>query len=997
MDKVGAVAVIGGGVSGIYAAHELAESGFKVYLIDESPTIGGRMLLLDKTFPTNDCAICILSPKMVEVARHPNIEILTLSEIVKVEGRVGNFKITLRQKPRYVTEKCSACGNCTNACPVEVPNEFERGLTWRKAIYIPIPQAIPTRYLIDRKSCLGADPNTCARCKTACSLNAIDYNQKEREFELKVGSIILACGAETYDPSLQTSYNYRHKNVITSMEFERLMNASGPTGGEIVKPSDGSKPKKIAFLQCVGSRDPSRFRELCSAVCCMYATKEAIVAKEHDPELDITIFFIDLRAHGKGFEEFTSRAKELGIKYVRCKDVEVKSKPRSDMLTLFYEDPDDNQFKSVDFDLVVLSVGLTPSNTLNALSSIMGFKLNKYGYVDTELVRPLETSIEGVYVCGCAQGPKDIPDCVAQACGAAAKAKSALWSVRNQLTVEKKYPPERKIEQKPRIGVFVCRCGVNIGGVVNVPEVVKYVKSLEDVVYCEENLHTCSKESQEIIKKAVEEHQLNRVIVAACTPRTHEPLFQSTLKEVGLNPYLFEFCNIREQCSWVHRRQKEKATEKAKNLIKMAVAKAKLLKPVQRQLIPVNKRVLVIGGGVSGMTASLDIAAQGFEVYLVEKGNKLGGFLWNIDRIQDGTHTMDILGDLIQKVENNPRITVMLESEIEEVEGHAGAFKAKVRCKEGLRELEFGAAVIAVGAKLLVPHGYYHFGKNEKIITQREMEQLLRGDFDAKTIVMIQCVGSREEKRPYCSRVCCTEAIKNAIYIKRRKPETEVFILYKDIRAYGIWETMYNVARSLGVLFIRYTDENRPIVDPENLTVTVPELLMNQKLTIHPDLLVLSSAIIPNEDNEKISRLFKVPLDQEGFFQEAHVKLRPVDFATDGVFVCGTAHYPKMIYESIAQASAVASRVTTFLSKGYAISEGTSSRVDKEKCLGCGLCESLCPFHAIKIGDDGIAEVIAATCKGCGICAASCPAKAIETPHFTDQQLVAQIDSAVVV
>lgn len=426
----------------------------------------------------------------------------------------------------------------------------------------------------------------------------------------------------------------------------------------------------------------------------------------------------------------------------------------------------------------------------------------------------------------------------------------------------------------------------------------------------------------------------------------------------------------------------------------MAVAKSRLLQPFQKEPVQLNQKVLVIGGGISGMTAGLDIASQGFEVYIVEKSSRLGGFLWNIDRIQDGTHTMDILGDVIQRVETDPRITVMLESEVEEVDGHAGDFRIKVRSKEGEKELEVGAAVIAVGTDLLAPHGYFNYAKNKKIITQRDMEELLRGDFDAKTVVMIQCVGSREEKRPYCSRVCCTEAIKNAIYIKKRKPSAEVFVLYKDIRTYGIWETRYNAARSLGVLFIRYTDENKPIVDPETLTVDVPELLMSKRLTIHPDLIVLSSAMIPNEENNtKISRLFKIPLDQEGFFQEAHVKLRPVDFATDGVFICGTAHYPKMIYESIAQASAVASRVTTFLSAGQAASEGIPSRVDRDKCLGCGLCESICPFHSIKLGDDGIAQ-IAATCKGCGACAASCPAKAIETPHFTDQQLVAQIDAA---
>ncbi len=997
MEKVGAVAVIGGGVAGMYAAHELAESGFRVYIIEEKPTIGGRMLMLDKTFPTNDCSMCILSPKMVEVARNQNIEILTLSEILKVEGQVGNFEITLRQNPRYVSESCNACGDCARVCPVEVPNEFEEGLTWRKAIHIPIPQAIPTRYLIDRKSCLGVESNTCARCKNTCSIKAIDYNQKENIRKLNVGSIIIACGTDIYDPSPQSSLNYRHKNVITSMEFERIMNASGPTIGEIKKPSDGSKPKRIALIQCVGSREPRKSRELCSAICCMQATKECIVVKEHDSELEITIFHIDMRAFGKGFEEFTNRAKELGIRYVRCKDVDVKSTPNSDTLNLFYEDPEDSKFKSAEFDLVVLSVGLRPPKMLQSLSGQMGLKLNDHGYVDTKIESPLETNVDGIYVCGSVQGPKDVPDSVAQACGAAAKAKSILWNVRNQLTVEKQYPSEREISDEPRIGVFVCRCGANIGSVVDVPDVVKYVQSLENVVFCEENLHSCSKEAQENIKRIIEEHKLNRVIVAACTPRTHEPLFQNTLKEVGLNPYLFEFCNIREQCSWVHRKEKKKATEKTKNLIEMMVFKAKLLKPLHGSLIPLNQKVLVIGGGVSGMTASVDIASQGFDVYLVEKEKNLGGFLRNLYRIQDGTPTSKILADLVNKVDNNPRIIVMLESEVEEVQGHGGNFKAKIRVKEDRREIDFGAAVVAIGAKLLIPHDYYQFGKNDRLITQLDLEELLKGRFDAKTVAMIQCVGSRNKERPYCSRVCCTEAIKNAIRIKTRKPETEVYILYKDVCTYGIWEPLYNIARQLGVLFIRYTDENKPVVNPANLSLMVPELLMNERLTIHPDLIVLSSAIIPNEDNEKISRLFKVPLNQEGFFQEAHLKLRPVDFATDGIFVCGTAHYPKMINESIAQASGAASRVTTFLSKGYATSEGTSSRIDREKCLGCGVCESVCPFHAIKIGEDEVAEIIAATCKGCGVCAVSCPAKAITTPHFTDQQIVVQIDSAMVI
>jgi heterodisulfide reductase subunit A len=998
-ETVGAVLVVGGGIAGMQSSLDLADSGFKVFLVDKNTSIGGAMAQLDKTFPTNDCAMCIMAPKLVETGRHRNIQLITNSEIDAVEGEAGNFTVTVSKRSRYVDEtKCTGCGICTQKCPVEVVDDYNKGLKVRKAIYVEYPQAVPLIFSIDRENCIG-----CGNCERHCKAGAIMYNQEGETQKLNVGSIIVSPGFDEFDLfKKRLEYGYgKFPNVVSSLELERMLSATGPFGGMVLRPSDGEVVRKIAFIQCVGSRDRSIGNPYCSSVCCMFAIKEAVIAQEHNPGLSATIFFMDMRAFGKEFDDYYSRAeKEHGIRFIRNNRISsIQEDPETNNLSLTFIE--EGALKSEEFDMVALAVGMTAPSDAKELSKTLGIGLNDYDFCSTDILfSPLETSRKGVFVGGAFGAPKDIPDSVSEASGAAAKASSIISTERGKLITVKEYPPEREVAgEEPKIGVFVCHCGINIGGTVNVPGVVEYAKALPNVAYAEHNLYTCSQDTQKKIKEKIEEHGLNRVIVASCTPRTHQPLFQNTVAEGGLNPYLFEMANIRDQCSWVHMHEPERATEKAKALVGMVVAKSALLEPLKKIPIDVTPSGLVIGGGLSGMTAAKELSRQGFKAYIVERENALGGLMKRIHHELMGEEK-DIqkkLKKMITDIKSDDNIEVFTNSSIKDISGYIGNFKTTIDTAGEEKEIEHGIVIVATGGQEHKPTEYL-YGENKNVLTQLEFEEILTKDkkFKAKSIVMIQCVGCRNDERSYCSRVCCTEAVKNALKVKEISPETDVYILFKDIRTYGFSEVFYEEAARQGVKFIRYDDETKPeVTDKKGINVKIKEQFLGEEIVLTPDLLVLSAATIPYPDNSELAQMLKVPLSKHGFFLEAHMKLRPVEFATEGIFLCGLAHSPKFFEECVAQASAAVSRAATILSKKTLESEGMVSSVDEEICSGCGTCIVICPFNAISKDENEIARVRAALCKGCGTCAASCPEKAITISAFTDEQLIAQVKAAV--
>ena len=1002
------VLVVCGGIAGIRTSMDLAEAGRDVVLIDTDNAIGGLMTHLDRTFPTNNCDLCTFSPHLSEENRNRHIDLMTLTRIVDLEGTAGDFTATLSTSPRYIdTDRCTACGECHRQFPDCV--DFSPGLDHRAPTCMRYPQATPQAFSIEMDKC--TDKNALKSC---CPAGAIIIEDKEVRRQQHFGAVVLAPGADIFDPKNLDNFGYGiDPDVVTSLEFERILSASGPTGGRLVR-SDGKAVKKIAWIQCVGSRGLQKgAASYCSSACCMFALKEAIVTKERFADaIETTIFFMDMRTFGKDYEKYYQRSRDtFGVRFVRSRPHSIIRKTGADRATVTYAPYDASVLTEEDFDMVVLSTGFAIGASMRKTAKNLGVDLNQHGFAKTAGLDAVATSRPGIFVCGMFESPKDIPETMIQASAAACCAAElvapvkaqAVQSEPNELSEDaaKGLPPERDVSgEDPRVGVFVCDCGENIGGVIDVPALTAFAGTLPGVAVAEVLGHGCTREAMGRIRESIENNRLNRVVIGGCSPRTHELRFQDTIRQAGLNKYLLEIANLRDQDTWVHLDRPEDAAIKARELVAGAVESVKTARPLNDQYLPINRNVMVVGGGVAGMTAALSLADQGYKVFLAERRSMLGGVAALVRRTIEGDDVQGFILDLIGRTGQHENIEVITNAFIVDHTGMPGMFKTGMQVGPRMfyRQIQHGVTIMATGALPNRPTDYL-LGAHEAVMTQLEADGLFEDAAERvkawENVVMIQCVGSRTPENPNCSRICCQAAVKNALHILEINPDARVIVLYRDMRTYGFYEDYYRKAREKGVIFIRYEPEAPPEVTAagQGVDVTFTDQILGQPITVAADALLLSTGLVSDdESSEDLAAIFKLPRTSDGYFLEEHIKLRPVDLPVPGFFVAGTAHAPKSIRESVVHAKAAAGRALTLLSRESINLGAAVARVDAEKCAACLVCVRACPFGIPYINADGYSEIDPAKCYGCGICASECPAKAIQIMCFEDDQILAKLN-----
>jgi heterodisulfide reductase subunit A len=1023
--KVGRVLVVGGGVAGMRAAADLAETGLQVSLVESAPGLGGRVAQLGFMFPTHDCVLCrgssdhgygctrpSISPAFQDHNLHPNVELLTLSEVVDFSGQVGDFTVTVRRHPRHVdAAKCINCRLCSVVCPATVPSEFQMGMSLRKAAYKTSPRAIPDAYVIAK----GPWCDDCGKCAAICPTGAIDLDEQPRTETRHVGAAILALGYQLFDPGALEEFGHsRYPNVVTTMQFERLASRSGPTEGIVARLSDGKKPGKVAWLQCIGSRDQEH--PYCSSICCMIATKQAMLAKQRLEGVDCRVFVMDERAFNKEYTKYYNKAMEThGVHYTRCRVSAIREDPVTHDLFLRYPDADGTLVEER-YGMVVLAVGLQPPARSAELARMMGIELNAHGFCETDKFQPLQTSQPGVYVAGAFQSPKEIAETVFDAAGAAGEVMRVFHDALGGQPAPREYPflgrtegfpPERDVDAEAvRTGVFLCGCGPVVSQSLDLEEVAGFAAGLPGVVHAGTVELGCFPEGIAAIQDTIAAQRLNRVVVAACSPRTHEALFQRAVRGAGLNPYLFEMVNLREYCAWVHDREPAAATRKARELVRLGVLRAARLEPVRRVPIEPHRSALVVGGGVAGMTAALTVADAGFDVTLVERDEALGGNLRHIYYLAEGLNPQRLLRDLINRVVGHHRIDVATRTEVAASTGSIGRFESTLRTVGNggaTQTVAHGVTIVATGGREGTPRAFLP-EDDARVVTQLALEDWIAHQPERlarlRQVVMIQCVQPAEAENFYCSRTCCTNTMKNALRLKLLNPECQVTVLYKDIITYGFREQFYTEARRKGVLFVRYTDETRPRVSlvEGRLRMEVFDPTLERSYGLEPDLVCLSMSIVPADGTAELASALHLPRSSEGFFLEADLKMRPMDFLSEGVFLAGMAHYPRFVEEAIASAQAAAGRALTVLSMDPFYVGGVIAEVDGEKCVGCLTCVRTCPFQIPHLtyeqpgvgGLGGRAWIDPALCQGCGTCTGECPAVAIQLRHYRDEQVVTE-------